>query len=96
MDGSDDELSCYGEELKTDCLESNAKRHQRKVSEIITINVDRKSSTGSQVSNADSLDDADEFVPVDIDVGTVKQVLNMYQKHSRKVSSGGNLPVTKE
>lgn len=67
---SDDELSCYGDEKNPD--------------DIITLQVDRKSSTGSQIST-DSLDSAEDFVPVQIDVNSVKSVLNLYQKH-RKIS----------
>lgn len=66
---------------------------KRKTSEVVTINVDRKSSTESQASNADSLDGADDFVPVNIDVDTVKQVIHLYQKHNRKASTSAPSPL---
>jgi len=62
------------------------------VSEVVTINVDRKASTGSQGSTGssvggDSLDGVDEgFVPVSIDVGAIRQVVARYNKHNRKIS----------
>jgi len=70
----------------------HVKRHQRNVSEVVTINVDRKASTGSQGSTGssvggDSLDGVDEgFVPVSIDVGAIRQVVARYNKHNRKIS----------
>jgi len=54
------------------------------------------------VSTADSVDGADDdFVPVNIEVETVKKVISMYQKQrNRKISSStaavATLPVTKE
>merc|ERR1739848_340161 len=44
----------------------------------------RKSSTGSQTST-DSLDDAEVFKPVEIDIDSLKGVLHKYEKH-RKIS----------
>jgi len=88
----DDDMACYGEETapKSTALMTppTKKMHQRKPSEVVTISVDnRKSSTGSQSSTADSLDGADDFVPVTIDVETLKQVIGRYKKHSRKLST---------
>jgi len=74
---SDEEcsLSCYGgEDVPND---------------YVTVYVEqRKSSTGSQVSQVsnDSLNQAEAFQPVEIDMTTVKTALNMYQKHNRKIS----------
>ena len=43
--------------------------------------------------STDSLDSAEEFVPVQIDVNSVKSVLNLYQKH-RKISMSKIQPKT--
>lgn len=53
----------------------------RKKSEIITINA-RKSSTGSD----DSLNSAEDMKKVEIDMDSLKNVLNIYSKHQRKIS----------
>lgn len=79
---SDDELSCYGDDLNV--LPGINDGQLEGSEDIVTLHVDRKSSTGSQVST-DSLDSAEDFVPVQIDVNSVKSVLNLYQKH-RKIS----------
>ena len=61
-DDDDGELSCYGGEDFELPPED----------EIVTVSVDkRKSSTGSQVS-CDSLDSAEAFEPVKIDLPTVR------------------------
>jgi len=58
---------------------------ERKQSQTIRIVPDqRKSSTGSQTST-DSLDEAEVFTPVEIDVDSLKGVLHRYEKH-RKIS----------
>merc|ERR1712045_350111 len=58
---------------------------ERKNSEVVQITPDqRKSSTGSQTST-DSLDDVEDFCPVDINLDSLKHVLNKYEKH-RKIS----------
>merc|ERR1712141_423685 len=44
-----------------------------------------ESATGSQTST-DSLDDVEDFAPVDIDLDSIKNVLNRYEKHNRKIS----------
>ena len=69
-DSDDDDLSCYGEDnAKASALMTappatgvgpastkNVKKHQRRPSEMVTINVDnRKSSTGSQVRSRQGL-----------------------------------------
>lgn len=78
---SEDEsgMSCYGDE------DIKAGPGSRKNSEVVTIQPDqRKSSTGSTAST-DSLDEAEHFEPVNIDVSSLKSVLNRYDKH-RKIS----------
>ena len=43
---SDDELSCYGDELNVDGVDGAAAKTS---DDLVTLHVDRKSSTGSQV-----------------------------------------------
>ena len=43
---SDDELSCYGDELNVDGVDGEAAKRS---DDLVTLHVDRKSSTGSQV-----------------------------------------------
>ena len=112
---SDDELSCYGDDIGSN-INIDDEAASASTNELVTLQVDRKSSTGSQVLHfllsdflhaisislkilkysyntnfiffqisTDSLDSAEEFVPVHIDVNSVKSVLNLYQKH-RKIS----------
>ena len=37
-------------------------------------------------TSTDSLDDVEDFAPVDIDLDSIKNVLNRYEKHNRKIS----------
>jgi len=82
---SDDELSCYGDDLNIiPGIDVDEGASSKVAEDLVTLQVDRKSSTGSQIST-DSLDSAEDFVPVQIDVSSVKSVLSLYQKH-RKIS----------
>eukprot|EP00095_Tigriopus_kingsejongensis_P000222 maker-scaffold55_size446313-snap-gene-1.16 protein:Tk00222 transcript:maker-scaffold55_size446313-snap-gene-1.16-mRNA-1 annotation:"hypothetical protein DAPPUDRAFT_308319" len=70
---SEDGLSCYGDEAGFDDVPND----------FVTVQVEqRKSSTGSQVST-DSLDTAESFEPVKIDMQSIKGALNMYQRHKK-------------
>ncbi|XP_059082163.1 uncharacterized protein LOC131879768 isoform X2 [Tigriopus californicus] len=70
---SEDGLSCYGDESGFDDVPNDT----------ITVQVEqRKSSTGSQAST-DSLDDAESFEPVQIDMQSLKGALNLYQRHKK-------------
>merc|ERR1712241_806245 len=72
-------------ELTEYASEQNPVQIERKNSEVVQITPDqRKSSTGSQTST-DSLDDVEDFCPVDINLDSLKHVLNKYEKH-RKIS----------
>lgn len=75
LDSDDGELSCYGDEPGQAELDRDA-------GETVTVKVDRKTSTGSTVST-DSLDDAEAFEPVQIDLPSVKSALNMYDRHKK-------------
>jgi len=88
---SDDELSCYGDDITSNVTIDDG-ANSASNNDLVTLQVDRKSSTGSQIST-DSLDSAEEFVPVQIDVNSVKSVLNLYQKH-RKISMSKIQPKT--
>jgi len=46
---------------------------------------ERKSSTRSEAST-DSLDEAEDFRPVEINLGEIKSVLNLYKKHKISMS----------
>ena len=72
-------MSCYGEESIRAELDDDVPN------EYITVNVERKSSTGSQAS-ADSLDAAEDFVPVQVDLASIRTALTMYQRHNKKIS----------
>ena len=73
-------MSCYGEESIRAELDDDDVPN-----EYITVNVERKSSTGSQAS-ADSLDAAEEFEPVQVDLASIRTALTMYQRHNKKIS----------
>ena len=77
---SEDGLSCYGEEqIRADFdLEDDVPN------DVITVNVERKSSTGSQVSTTDSLNAAEDFEPVHVDLTSIRTALSMYQRHNQK------------
>ena len=75
---SEDGMSCYGEDSIRAELDDDDVPN-----EFITVNVERKSSTGSQAS-ADSLDAAEEFEPVQVDLASIRTALTMYQRHHKK------------
>ena len=75
---SEDGMSCYGEDSIRAELDDDDVPN-----EFITVNVERKSSTGSQVS-ADSLDAAEDFEPVQVDLASIRTALTMYQRHNKK------------
>merc|ERR1712062_570763 len=69
---------CGSESVPADIIN----KVERKNSQTVRIVPDqRKSSTGSNVST-DSLDEAESFQPVDIDVDSLKTVLTRYRKIS--------------
>ena len=76
---SEDGMSCYGEES----IRAELDDDDDVPNEFITVNVERKSSTGSQAS-ADSLDAAEEFEPVQVDLASIRTALTMYQRHNKK------------
>ncbi|XP_071746296.1 uncharacterized protein [Lepeophtheirus salmonis] len=57
---------------------------RRKISQVLT-RPEPKKSTHSQIS-VDSLDTAEDFSPVDIDIDALKNVLDLYNHHQRKIS----------
>merc|ERR1712025_208457 len=50
-----------------------------------TIRLERKSSSSSEAST-DSLDSAEDFKPVEINLGEIKEMLSMYM-HKRRIST---------
>merc|ERR1712241_208817 len=72
---------CGSESVPADII-NKVVSAERKNSQTVRIVPDqRKSSTGSNVST-DSLDEAESFQPVDIDVDSLKTVLTRYRKIS--------------
>merc|ERR1712062_680964 len=79
--GDESEEICGSESLPADII-NKVVSAERKNSQTVRIVPDqRKSSTGSNVST-DSLDEAESFEPVDIDVDSLKTVLTRYRKIS--------------
>merc|ERR1712170_73451 len=75
------ESICGSESLPAEII-NQVVAAERKNSQTVRIVPDqRKSSTGSNVST-DSLDEAESFEPVDIDVDSLKTVLSRYRKIS--------------
>merc|ERR1712049_23636 len=80
-DWPESEDICGSESLPADII-NKVVSAERKNSQTVRIVPDqRKSSTGSNVST-DSLDEAESFEPVDIDVDSLKTVLTRYRKIS--------------
>jgi len=82
--GSEDDLSEYGDDWDDNDLSIWEELQNE------TVQIDeRKSSTGSTSSEAsiDSLNSAEAFRPVEINLGEVKTVLKMYRKHKISVTS---------
>merc|ERR1712080_800817 len=79
--GSEDGLSEYGEDGHTEDISL----WQELRNETVSLDV-RKESCSSQIST-DSLDRAEDFTPVEINLKEVQTVLHLYHKHKTSVSA---------
>merc|ERR1719309_1040295 len=80
--GSEDDMSEYGEDFGDS---EDLSLWQELQNETVTLD-QRKTSSSSEAST-DSLDAAEEFVPVQINLAEMKTVLSMYQRHKISVTS---------
>eukprot|EP00090_Calanus_glacialis_P006832 TRINITY_DN1533_c0_g1_i2.p1 TRINITY_DN1533_c0_g1~~TRINITY_DN1533_c0_g1_i2.p1 ORF type:complete len:166 (+),score=58.91 TRINITY_DN1533_c0_g1_i2:45-500(+) len=79
--GSDDGLSEYGEERSKDDLSIWQELQNE------TVKLESRKSSSSSEASTDSLDYAEEFHPVEINLGEMKTMLSMYNKHKISVSA---------
>lgn len=79
--GSEDGMSEYGEDRDSEDMSL----WQELQNETVTLD-QRKSSNTSQAST-DSLDSAEDFRPVEINMAEMKTVLAMYQRHKVSVTT---------
>jgi len=79
--GSDDGLSEYGEERSKDDLSIWQELQNE------TVKLDSRKSSSSSEASTDSLDSAEDFRPVEINLGEMKTMLSMYNKHKISVSA---------
>merc|ERR1712029_323963 len=81
----DEEMSEYGDDW-----DDNDPSIWQALNDEATVTIEeRKSSTGSTSSEAsmDSLNSGESFRPIEINLGEVKTVLNMYRRHKISVTS---------
>merc|ERR1711970_1370648 len=79
--GSDDGLSEYGEDTSKDDLSIWQELRNENVK------LDSRKSSSSSEASTDSLDSAEDFHPVEINLGEMKTTLSMYSKHKISVSA---------
>jgi len=79
--GSDDGMSEYGDDRGSEDLSLWQELQNE------TVTLDQRKTSSSSEASTDSLDSAEEFHPVQINLGEVKTVLSMYQKHKVSVGS---------
>jgi hypothetical protein len=79
--GSDDGMSEYGDDRGSEDLSLWQELQNE------TVTLDQRKTSSSSEASTDSLDRAEDFHPVQINLGEVKTVLSMYQKHKVSVGS---------
>merc|ERR1712076_15845 len=80
--GSEDGMSEYGEDPGDS---EDLTLWQELQNETVT--VDQRKTSSSSEASTDSLDSAEDFRPVEINLAEMKTILSMYQKHKISVTS---------
>jgi len=78
--GSEDGMSEYGDDDKTGGLSIWQELQNE------TIRLDSRKTSSSSEASTDSLDSAEDFTPVDINLGEIREMLSMYM-NKRRIST---------